>query len=104
MLDLISMYRNLGPPTYFITLSADDMNWPDLMYVLAKRDGLNLTEEQVHDLPSSKHQRLLCNHPVIVAQHFSHRFNSFVNHVIKGEGQPIGEVVDYFWRVEFQQR
>ena len=38
-LDLFAMFGTLGPPSYFITLSADDMNWPDLMYVLAKRDG-----------------------------------------------------------------
>ena len=31
-----SMFCTLGPPTFFITLTADDMNWPDLMYVLAK--------------------------------------------------------------------
>ena len=103
-LDLISMFRTLGPPAYFITLSADDMNWPDLMHVLAKRDGMNLTDEEVLQLPSSERRRLLCSYPVVVAQHFSHRFNSFVNHVMKGEGQPIGEVVDFFWRVEFQQR
>ena len=35
-LDLLSMFRTLGPPTFFITLTADDMNWPDLLYVLAK--------------------------------------------------------------------
>ena len=36
-LDLLVMFRTLGPPTFFITLTADDMNWPDLLYVLAKR-------------------------------------------------------------------
>ena len=35
-LDLLAMFRTLGP-TFFITLTADDMNWPDLLYVLAKR-------------------------------------------------------------------
>ena len=45
-LDLFAMFRTLGPPSYFITLSADNMNWPDLMYVLAKRDGQNLTDEK----------------------------------------------------------
>ena len=25
-LDLFAMFRTLGPPTFFITLSADDMN------------------------------------------------------------------------------
>ena len=34
-LDLLAMFRTLGLPTYCITLTADDMNWPDLLYVLA---------------------------------------------------------------------
>ena len=98
------MYRTLGPPSYFIILSADDMNWPDLMYVLAKRDGQNLTDEQVLEMTKIERVRLLCAYPVIVAQHFNHRFHCFLNYILKGNGNPIGEVVDYFWRVEFQQR
>ena len=43
-LDLFAMFRTLGPPTFFITLSADDMNWFDLMCVLAKCDGKNLSD------------------------------------------------------------
>ena len=35
-MDLLAMFRTLGPPTFFIMLTADDMNWPDLLYVLAK--------------------------------------------------------------------
>ena len=100
-LDLISMFQMLGPPTYFITLSADDINWPDLMHVLAKCDSMNLTDEEVLQPPSSERRWLLCSYPVVMAQHFSH---CFVNHVMKGEGQPIGEVIDFFWRVKFQQR
>ena len=34
-MDLLAMFRTLGPPTFFITLTADDMNWPDLLYVQA---------------------------------------------------------------------
>ena len=34
-LDLLSMFRALDPPTFFITLTAVDMSWPDLLYVLA---------------------------------------------------------------------
>ena len=30
-LHLFAMFRMLGPPSFFITLSADDMKWFDLM-------------------------------------------------------------------------
>ena len=42
-MDLLAMFRTLGPPTFFITLTADDMNWPDLLYVLAKRAGMDIS-------------------------------------------------------------
>ena len=80
------------------------MNWFDLMCVLSKRDGMSLNDDQVRELSPGERSRLLCSYPVIVAQHFTHRFNAFVNHILKGDSKPIGEVVDFFWRVEFQQR
>ena len=50
--DLLAMFRTLGPPAFFITLTADDMNWPDLLYVLAKRAGMDITVEDVDNLNS----------------------------------------------------
>uniref|UniRef100_A0AAR2L016 ATP-dependent DNA helicase n=1 Tax=Pygocentrus nattereri TaxID=42514 RepID=A0AAR2L016_PYGNA len=35
---------------------------------------------------------------------FDHRFHCFLKDVIMSEAQPIGKIVDYFYRVEFQQR
>ena len=45
-IQLFAMFRTLGPPTFFVTLSADDNNWVDLMIVLSKCMGQNLSEEQ----------------------------------------------------------
>ena len=46
-LDLFAMFKTLYPPTFFITLSADDMKWFDLMCVLAKCDGKSLSDNAV---------------------------------------------------------
>ena len=98
------MFRTLGPPTFFITLSSDDNNRVDLMIVLSKSGGQNLSEEEAANLSSSEKSNLMRANPVVSARNFAHRFQSFVKEVIKGSGQPIGEVVDYFWRIEFQLR
>ena len=50
----LAMFRTLGPPTFFITLTADDMNWPDLLYVLAKRAGMDISKEEVDSMSSEK--------------------------------------------------
>jgi len=102
-MDLLSMFKTLGAPTYFITLTADDMNWPDLLFVLATRAGMEVTEESVCDLTAEQKHRLLLSDPVTTARHFSQRFQKFLG-FMKGPSKPIGEIVDYFWRIEFQLR
>ena len=82
-------------PTFFITFSADDLHWKDLMIVL--------TEDKVDEL-SNEERTLMTNNPVVTARHFQHRFQSLVKEIIKGSGRPIGVVTDFFWRVEFQLR
>ena len=99
-MDLLAMFRTIGPPTFFITLTADDMNWPDLLYVLAKRAGMDIS---VEDVDSMQKHELLCSDPVTTARHFSQRFQKFIA-FMKSSSKPIGEVVDYFWQIEFQLR
>ena len=41
---------------------------------------------------------------MIVAHQFSHRFQAFIIIIFNGASKPIGEIKDYFWRFEFQQR
>ena len=98
------MFRTLAPPTIFVTLSADDNNWVDLMIVLSRSIGQNLSEEQEANLSSNERRELMGTNAVVTARHFAHRFQCFRRVVNKGFGQPIGEVVDYFWRIEFQLR
>ena len=102
-LDFLAMFRTLGPPTFFIILTADDMNWPDLLYVLAKRAGMDISKEEVDSMSSEQKRELLCSDPVTTARHFSQRFAKFIA-FFKSSAKPIGEVVDYFWHVEFQLR
>ena len=77
-IQLFAMFCTLGPPTFFVTLSADDNNWVDLMIVLSKSKGQNLSEEQAANLSSSKRRELMRTNPVVTARHFAHRFQCFL--------------------------
>ena len=103
-IQLFAMLRTLGPPTFFITFSADDHHWKDLMVVLASCSGRNISNEQVDELSDEERRTLMTSNPVVTARHFQHRFQSLVKEIIKGSGRPIREVTDFFWRVEFQLR
>lgn len=97
LLNLLSMFKQLGPPSLFVTLSANDMHWPELIMTLkmcsfekakSLKNALNFVKED----------------PYMTALHFQRRFKALLKHVINGKLLPSGKVVDYFVRVEFQNR
>ena len=45
--ELLAMIRQLGTPTWFFTLSAADMKWPDVIQIIAKQCGVVYTDEDV---------------------------------------------------------
>ena len=70
--DLLAMMRQLGTPTWFLTLSAADMKWPDMIKTIARQYGVMYTDEQVNNLSfEDKSNWLRCN-PVTAARHFQY--------------------------------
>ena len=51
LLDLLAMVRQLGMPTWFLTLSAADMQWPEVIQSIAHRYGKVLTAYDVKNMP-----------------------------------------------------
>lgn len=45
--DLLAMIRQLGTPTWFFTLSAADLKWPDMIQTIARQYGVHYADEQV---------------------------------------------------------
>ena len=102
--DLLAMIRQLGTPTWFLTLSAADMKWPDVIKTIAKQYGTIYTDDEVASLSfEEKSNWLRCN-PVTAARHFQYRINTFFNDFLKSTAKPLGEIVDYAIRIEFQAR
>ena len=44
------MVKQLGIPTYFLTLSCADLRWDQLPYIINKINNLGLTEEELKNL------------------------------------------------------
>ena len=51
-----------------------------------------------------KKSELIQKDPVTCARNFEHMVQLFIHDFIKSSCQPIGEVIDFFYHVEFQQR
>ena len=99
------MIRQLGPCTWFITLSAADLKWPDLIQVIAKQQGKQLTDEDVLALSWEEKSRYLRSDPVTAARHFDTRIQLFFKYILMNKQlNPLGDIVDYKYRIEYQLR
>ncbi|XP_062606605.1 uncharacterized protein LOC134268370 [Saccostrea cucullata] len=99
--DLFAMLRQLGIPTWFCSFSAAEFRWNEIVGSILHhendtRDPSNLDWAEKSDI--------LRKNPVTVARMFENRFHIFQRDVILSPSNPIGKVIDYFIRVEFQQR
>ncbi len=102
--DLLAMIRQLGTPTWFLTLSAADMKWPDMIQTIAKQHGVIYTDEDIKGLSFEQKSSWFKRNPVTAARHFQYRLNTFFTQFLKSTAKPLGDIVDYAIRVEFQAR
>ena len=102
--DLNAMVRQLGIPTWFLTLTAADLRWPETIQVIARQYGQELSEEHINKMSWQDRCTWIRSNPVTCARHFEFKYQKFLKNVIMSKSHPIGPVSDFFYRVEFQQR
>ena len=104
LFDLLGMVRQLGNCTWFLTLSAADLKWTDTIQIIAAQNGQHLSDQEVDSLTWEQKCLWLRTNPVTAARHFDHRLQAFMKTLILGKSHPIGQIQDYKYRIEFQQR
>ncbi|KAK3108678.1 hypothetical protein FSP39_013177 [Pinctada imbricata] len=102
--DVFAMIRQLGLPTWFMSLSSADTRWPFLLKALSKLDGKILSDEDVNEMSWNQRSKLVQKDPVSCTRIFNERVQKFIQIFLKSPHNPVGHVTDYFYRVEFQQR
>ena len=80
------------------------MKWPDMIQTIAKQYGVIYTDEEVNALLFEEKSNWLRQNPVTAARHFHYRLNVFFQEFLKSTARPLGEIVDYAIRIEFQTR
>uniref|UniRef100_A0A7M5V9S6 ATP-dependent DNA helicase n=2 Tax=Clytia hemisphaerica TaxID=252671 RepID=A0A7M5V9S6_9CNID len=100
--EVLAMVKQLGPPTFFNTLSCADLRWNELISIIYKLKGQNVTDEFIDNLSYHERCELLNSNPVLVARHFQYRVEVFFKTIIL-DG-PLGKTTFYAIRVEFQVR
>ena len=103
--DLFAMIRQLGNPTWFCSFSAAETRWSHLLKTLGKIvRKKEYSNEEIKEMSWEQKSDLIQKDPVTCARNFEHMVQLFIRDVLKSSIMPIGEITDYFYRVEFQQR
>ena len=120
--DIFAMVRQLGTPTFFITFSPSERDWPELIVLMEKLQNNNhITIEEAKEIIYNsyhhfdKHERLanrnkiidlLANDPVTTARYNENRFRMLTSFMVNPIAGPFSEneIVDLYQRTEFQTR
>ena len=100
--DLLGMIKQLGPFTWFLTLSAADLRWPETICIIADQFNVKLTKEDVEIMSWEERCSWIRKNPITAARQFDYRVQQFIRLVINGG--VLGNISDFYYRVEFQQR
>ena len=94
------MVKQLGAPTIFFTLSAADIQWPELYRLIEADQPDTIISPSNEQIENRKRAKLLIDNPLIVASFFKHRSDSFIQDVLFKKFK----VIDHWFRIEFQRR
>ena len=96
--DLGVMDEELGPATWFVTLSCAEHHWEAFESYIRERNA---------DLPGIKKmslQEVIQKDPAALSEFFHRRFKAFMDEVILKPDGPLGKIIHFYWRLEYQAR
>lgn len=104
--DLFATMRQIGPPTAFMTLSANETGWNDLLKLLykLKNNGYEISDQELSQM-SYIHKAKLVNEDAVTCAIYFHKLVNTLLHILQSKKRsPFGKyrVLHYFERIEFQ--
>ena len=104
MYEVVAMVKQLGIPTWFMTLSCADLRWPELFQIISRMHEKDITDEEVDALLYDEKCKMLNLNPVIVAKHFQYGVETLFTEVLLSNCQPIGKIVYYALQIVSNKR
>ena len=102
--EVLTMVKQLGMPTWLMTLPCADLRWKELLKIVCKCHKLALLSDELETLGYDEKCRLLNLNPVITARHFQYRVEAFFKEILLSQLKPLGRIIYYAIRIEFQHR
>lgn len=102
---IFAMINQVGLPTWFCSFSAAETKWAPLLKTLGELIGnVSYTDDEILNMSWEHKSKLIKADPVTCARYFDYRFSKFFSDVLCNEIHPVGQIQDFFYRIEFQQR
>lgn len=104
---LMAMIRQLGIPTLFITLSAAEVKWKELIVILKQvLDSTTISEEEAEEMTLESKAELIRKDPITCSQYFDYKLKQCRKYLVLSKSGIFKDhpVTDYFTRIEFQHR
>ena len=101
--DVMAMFTLLGPPSFWATFSANDLNWVTPIKLIAAQEGIQLSDEEVKAMSFLERVKWINKNPAAITTYIFDVFRRFMYDFIL-KTKVFGKVKDYVVKVEFQQR
>ena len=102
--DVLAMLHIIGIPTFFLTLLAADLHWPEMIQVVASQHGRKMSCEDVLQMSLCERSDYLWNKPMTGVCLFEHRVENFFPQYLLSSSMPLGKISDHVIKIEFQMR
>ena len=104
VLDVLAKIRQFGVYTFFLTCSAEEFHGTEIIQIVARQYGETLTDEEMNSVDWSTKMNYLKRNPVTVARQIDYIFQQLWGKVILSGIYPIGQILNFDDRREFQSR
>ena len=91
-------------PTWFLTFSAADLHWPEMIQAVAVQFGRKVSQKDVLKMNVADRSRYLHQNPITGVQMVQHRIEAFFSEYLLNDAHPLGHITDYVIKIEFQMR
>ena len=100
LLDVFAKIRQFGVYTFFLTCSAAECYWTEIIQLFARQYGEILSDEEVNKMDWETKMKYVKRNPVTVARQIV--FKQLWGKVILSGMHPIGQILNFDDRREFQ--
>ena len=77
LFEVLAIVKQLGLPTFFMTLSCTDLRWDDLISIIGSLRGENLHDEDIQNMNFFARCSYLNLNIVLLVRHFQYRLEAF---------------------------